>query len=41
MSDHGHLPELVEVLMEKNYREESIVKILGGNFRRVYGEVIG
>jgi membrane dipeptidase len=41
LADHGHLPELVAVLLEKNYREESIAKILGGNFRRVYSEVTG
>ncbi|MDR2780278.1 MAG: dipeptidase [Synergistaceae bacterium] len=41
VADHSRLPELVAVLLEKDYREESIVKILGGNFRRVYGEVSG
>jgi membrane dipeptidase len=41
VADHSRLPELVAVLLKKNYREESIAKILGGNFRRVYGEVVG
>jgi membrane dipeptidase len=39
--DHSHLPELVAVLLEKGYSEESITKILGKNFRRVYEEIIG
>jgi membrane dipeptidase len=41
IADHSRLPELVAVLLEKGYKEDGIVKILGGNFRRVYSEVIG
>lgn len=39
--DHGKLPELVAVLIEKGYSDESVSKIIGGNFRRVYCEVVG
>jgi membrane dipeptidase len=39
--DHSHLPELVAVLLEKGYGAESVKKILGGNFRRVYKEILG
>jgi membrane dipeptidase len=41
VADHSRLPELVAILLEKNYSEESIAKILGGNFRRVYSEIAG
>ncbi|MDR3279532.1 MAG: dipeptidase [Synergistaceae bacterium] len=41
MRDHSRLPELVAVLLEKGYKDESVRKIIGGNFRRVYEEVIG
>jgi membrane dipeptidase len=41
IKDHGHLPDLVAVLLEKGYGDESVRKIVGGNFRRVYKEVIG
>ncbi|MDR1916333.1 MAG: dipeptidase [Synergistaceae bacterium] len=39
--DHSHLPELIAVLLEKGYSDDSVTKILGKNFRRVYREVIG
>ena len=39
--DHGHLPELVAWMLDAGFSDESVVKILGGNFRRVYSEVIG
>ncbi|MDR0616110.1 MAG: dipeptidase [Synergistaceae bacterium] len=38
---HSHLPDLVAVLLEKGYSDDSVKKIVGGNFRRVYEEVIG
>jgi membrane dipeptidase len=41
IKDHSKLPELVAVLLEKGYRDESVKKIIGGNFRRVYEEVVG
>jgi membrane dipeptidase len=41
LCDHGGLPELVAALFEKGYGEDRIAKILGGNFRRVYKEVVG
>ena len=39
--DHGHLPELVAWMFEEGFSDRSAQKILGGNFRRVYQEVIG
>lgn len=39
--DHSKLIELVEVLLAKNYSDDAIAKILGGNFKRVYEEVLG
>jgi membrane dipeptidase len=39
--DHSHLPGLVAILFEKGYSDERVGRILGGNFRRVYKEVIG
>jgi membrane dipeptidase len=41
ISDHSHLPRLVAILFEKGYSDERVGRILGGNFRRVYKEVIG
>jgi membrane dipeptidase len=41
LRDHSRLPELVAVLLEKGYKDESVKKIIGGNFRRVYEEVTG
>lgn len=38
---HGELPELVAVLIQKGYAEEKIRKIIGGNFRKVFEEIIG
>lgn len=39
--DHSHLVELVVALLELDYQDERVIKILGGNFKRVYGEIIG
>lgn len=39
--DHAMLPELAAELFARGYTDESVGKILGGNFRRVYGEVVG
>jgi membrane dipeptidase len=41
IKDHSKLPELTAVLFEKGYSDESVKKIIGGNFRRVYKEIIG
>jgi membrane dipeptidase len=41
LSGHEALPELVAVLLENGYKDESIRRIIGLNFRRVYEEVIG
>lgn len=38
---HGALPELVATLIGKGYGAEEIRKIVGGNFRRVFEEVVG
>ncbi|MDR1650707.1 MAG: dipeptidase [Synergistaceae bacterium] len=39
--DHSHLPMLAAVLLEKGFGEDSVRKIIGGNFRRVYREITG
>lgn len=39
--DHSHLPELVACMIEGGIGDDAITGILGANFRRVYGEVIG
>lgn len=39
--DHGMLPDLVATMIEKGYDGDRIRKIIGGNFRRVYEEVLG
>ncbi len=41
VKDHGQLPLLVAELLARGYSEPSVAKILGGNFRRVYEEVVG
>ena len=41
IKDHSQLPDLVAVLLGKGYSDVSVQKIIGGNFRRVYKEVIG
>ncbi|MCL2684492.1 MAG: dipeptidase [Synergistaceae bacterium] len=41
MGDHSALPLLAAILFEKGYGEGRVAKIVGGNFRRVYGEIIG
>jgi membrane dipeptidase len=41
LRDHSALPELVANLLESGYKDDSIKKILGLNFRRVYEEVVG
>lgn len=41
IKDHSRLPELVAVMMEKGYSDERIGRIVGGNFRRVYEQILG
>lgn len=41
VADHSKLPHLVAVLIENGYSDESVRKIMGGNFRRVYEGVVG
>ena len=41
LEDHGKIAHLAAVLFENGYSDERAGKILGGNFRRVYREVIG
>ncbi|MDR3164407.1 MAG: dipeptidase [Synergistaceae bacterium] len=41
LKDHGQIANLAAVLFEKGYSDERVGKILGGNFRRIYREVIG
>ncbi len=39
--DCTKLPVITEKLLERGYSEEDIRKILGGNFKRVFKEVVG
>jgi membrane dipeptidase len=41
LKDHGQIVRLAAVMFENGYGDERVGKILGGNFRRVYREVIG
>ena len=36
IKSHRHVPEFTAGLIERGYRDEEIIKILGGNFLRVY-----
>ncbi|HEX9079013.1 MAG TPA: membrane dipeptidase [Desulfuromonadaceae bacterium] len=39
--DHGAFPRLAERLLEAGYGEESVGLIMGGNWRRWYGAILG
>lgn len=41
LDDVTHLPHLTTKLFERGYRTEDVQKILGGNFLRVFREVVG
>jgi membrane dipeptidase len=41
LEDVTHLPQLTAGLVERGYSEEDVKKILGGNFMRVFREVVG
>jgi membrane dipeptidase len=41
MSSNAHLPAVTEGLLGMGFREEDVVKFLGGNFMRVFGKVWG
>jgi membrane dipeptidase len=41
LEDVTYLPELTTGLVERGYGEEDVKKILGGNFMRVFREVVG
>jgi membrane dipeptidase len=41
LEDVTHLPKLTAGLVERGYGEEDVKKILGGNFMRVFREVVG
>jgi membrane dipeptidase len=41
LEDVTHLPRLTAGLVERGYSEEDVKKILGGNFLRVFREVVG
>ncbi len=41
MEDVSEMPKLTEALVERGYSQEEIDKVLGGNWLRVYKEVIG
>jgi len=35
------MPKITEALLARGYLEEEIIKIMGGNFLRVFGQVCG
>jgi len=41
IDDVSDMPEITRAMMERGYSEERIRKILGGNFMRVFKEVVG
>jgi membrane dipeptidase len=41
LEDVTRLPGLTAGLVERDYGEEDVKKILGGNFLRVFKEVVG
>jgi membrane dipeptidase len=41
MKDVSEMPKLTEELLRRGYTEEEVKKVLGGNWLRVYKEVIG
>jgi membrane dipeptidase len=41
LNGHGSLAELTGTLLDRGYGEEDIVAILGGNFLRVYEQILG
>jgi membrane dipeptidase len=41
LEDVSRMPSITKALLERNYEEEDIKKILGGNFMRVFAEVCG
>jgi membrane dipeptidase len=41
LKDWRHFPNLTKVLVRRGYSEESIQKVLGENFLRVYKAVLG
>lgn len=41
MKDVSEMPKLTEELMRRGYKEDDIKKILGGNWLRVYEQVLG
>jgi membrane dipeptidase len=41
LEDASKMPKITESLLARGYLEEEIVKIMGGNFLRVFGQVCG
>lgn len=41
LEDVSTLPRLTEALLERGYTDEAVADILGGNFRRVFEQVLG
>ena len=41
MPDCSHLPELTAALLERGYSPDAARKIMGGNWMRVIGSVLG
>ncbi|HHY94492.1 MAG TPA: membrane dipeptidase, partial [Firmicutes bacterium] len=41
LEDASKMPALTAALLRRGYREDDVRKIMGGNFLRVMGEVMG
>jgi microsomal dipeptidase-like Zn-dependent dipeptidase len=41
ISDIGQLGKVTEAMLKRNYSEDDIIKVLGGNFLRVCRDVFG
>jgi len=41
LEDASKIPKITEALLARGYLEEEIVKIMGGNFLRVFGRICG
>ncbi len=41
MKDASEMPRFTEALLSRGYTEEEVKKVLGGNWLRVYKEVLG
>jgi len=41
LKSHADLPEFTEALITRGYSDDQIIAVLGGNFKRVYRDILG